>query len=83
MEEKPSLAKAVQRLLTDEELRRQLLMTPREVLMVELGISGETYDALMSLVPVVLAGGLFLLSSGMDPGAHTIDEPGWGGWGGK
>ena len=81
MEEKVSLAKAVQRLLTDGDLRRRLLVAPREVLMAELGISGETYDALTSLVPVVLAGGLYLLSGAVEPGTLPGEGSTWGGWG--
>ena len=80
MEEKASLVRVVQRLVTDDELRRRLLIAPREALIAELGISGETYDALMTFVPVLLAGGLILLG-GIDPGSQTIDAPGWGNWG--
>jgi len=49
MEEKQSLVRAIQRLATDEELRHRLLSAPREVVMAELGISSETYHALVSL----------------------------------
>ena len=49
--------------------------------MAELGISGETYQALVSLVPVLLAGGLFVLAGGGLPGTEGIESPTWGGWG--
>ena len=81
MEEKQSLVKAIQRLATDEELRHRLLSAPREVVMAELGISSETYHALVNLVPVLLAGGLFVLGGGGSPGTEGINSPGWGGWG--
>jgi hypothetical protein len=81
MVEKTSLAGAIHRLATDEELRRRLLIAPRQVLMAELGISGETYEALVSLIPIVVAGGLFVLSGGAPTGANGPDSPGWGGWG--
>jgi len=81
MAEKESLARAIHRLATDEEFRRRLMITPPEVLMAELGISGETYRALVALVPVLLAGGLFVLGGGVSPGRDGITSPGWGGWG--
>ena len=81
MEEKQSLVRAIQRLATDEELRHRLLSAPREVVMAELGISSETYHALVSLAPVLLAGGLFVLAGGGPPGTVGTDSIPWGGWG--
>jgi hypothetical protein len=81
MAERESLVRVIQRLAVDEEFRHRMLNTPREVVMAELGISGETYQALVSLVPVLLAGGLFILAGGGLPGTEGIDSPGWGGWG--
>lgn len=81
MEERESLVRAVQRLATDEQFRHRLLSTPREVVMAELGISGETYQALVSLVPVLLAGGLFVLAGGGSPGIEGMDTSSWGRWG--
>jgi hypothetical protein len=81
VEERESLVRAVQRLAKDEEFRHRLLNTPREVVMAELGISSETYQALVSLVPVLLAGGLFVLAGGGLPGTEGIESPTWGGWG--
>jgi hypothetical protein len=81
MAEKEGLVRVIHRLATDEEFRQRLLITPREVLMEELGISRETYEALLALVPVLLAGGLFVLGGGISPGADGIDSPNWGSWG--
>ncbi|MCL7455473.1 MAG: hypothetical protein M8467_20755 [Anaerolineae bacterium] len=81
MAEREGLVKVVQRLATDEEFRRRLMVTPREVMMVELGISGEAYDALLSIVPVLLAGGLLVAGGGTPPDSNTIDSPTWGSWG--
>lgn len=80
MEDRESLVRVVQKLATDEEFRQRLLNAPREVVMAELGISAETYQALVSLVPVLLAGGLFVLAGGGGPGTEGIDSS-WGGWG--
>jgi hypothetical protein len=57
MAERESLVRVVHRLTIEEEFRRRLMVTPREVLTAELGISGEAYDALMGLAPILLAGG--------------------------
>jgi hypothetical protein len=81
MTEKESLVRAIHRIMTDEGFRRRLRVTPREVLMAELGISGETYDALLSLAPIMLAGGLFALAAGISPELGDLVDPYWGGWG--
>ena len=80
MEDRESLVRGVQRLVTDEEFRRRLIVTPRRVLMAELGISGEAYDALIRLAPVLLAGGLLILGDGTWPGPDGVLAPGWGRW---
>ena len=80
MAEKEPLMKIVQRLATDEEFRRQLMITRRDVLMDELGISGEAYDALVGLIPVVLAGGLIALGDGASPASDVGGSPQWGSW---
>lgn len=81
MAEKERLVKAIHRLASDEELRQQLMITPREVLMAELGIPGEAYDALVGLAPVLLAGGLFMLGGGVSPEPDGLMQPQFGGWG--
>lgn len=82
MEEKESLARAIHRLVADKELRGRLLAAPRQVLMAELGVSGEVYDALVGLAPVLLAGSLVLLQGGTSPGSGGVSTEGtWGRWG--
>jgi hypothetical protein len=81
MTEKQRLVGAIHRLVTEEEFRRRLLIAPREVLMEEWGVSGEVYQALVHLAPVLLAGGLFVLGGGLSPDGSSIDAPGWGRWG--
>ena len=81
MAEKDTLVKAIHRIATDEEFRRQLMVTPREVLMAELGISREAYDALIGLAPVLLAGGLLVLGDGPLVGPDGLLQPNWGRWG--
>jgi hypothetical protein len=80
MAEREGLLGIVQRLATDEEFRHRLMVTPREVLMAELGISGEAYDALISIVPVLLAGGLLVFGDAASPAPNAIDSPQWGSW---
>jgi hypothetical protein len=81
MAEKDTLVKAIHRIATDEEFRRRLMVTPREVLMAELGISREAYDALIGLAPVLLAGGLLALGDGPLVGPDGLLQPEWGRWG--
>jgi hypothetical protein len=81
MAEKDTLVKAIHRIATDEEFRRRLMVTPREVLMAELGISREAYDALIGLAPVLLAGGLLVLGDGPLVGPDGLLQPNWGRWG--
>ena len=81
MAEKDTLAKAIHRIATDEEFRRRLMVSPREVLMAELGISREAYDALIGLAPVLLAGGLLVLGDGPLVGPDGLLQPNWGRWG--
>jgi len=80
MSEKEGLITVIHRLATDEGFRRQLLVAPREVLMAELGISEEAYDALLAVAPVILAGGLFMLQGGGSPNPDPLAEADWGGW---
>ena len=68
MAEREGLVNVVHRLATDEEFRRRLMVTPREVMMAELGISGEAYDALIGLVPVLLA----VPGGELEPGARAL-----------
>jgi Flp pilus assembly pilin Flp len=71
------LRELMRRFATDEAFRSQVLLTPRETLATELGISRETYGALIAVIPVLLVGGLAAVS-----GEVPIDTDTWGGWGG-
>jgi len=64
------------RILSDKELREQFLIDPKVVLG-DLGVSEEAYRALLAMVPVLLAGGAFLLDGGVLGGSIT-PEMGWG-----
>jgi len=81
MADKERLVEVIHRLASDEELRRQLMIAPREVLMAELGIPNEVYDALVGLAPVLLAGGLLVLGGGVSPDPDGLMQPDFGGWG--
>jgi hypothetical protein len=84
MTEQRSLLSLIHWFITDDSFRSQLMHTPRETLISELGISRETYEALVTLAPVILLGGLFLLGGGMSPdGGLAVDprSPNWSGWG--
>lgn len=83
MTEERKLLRAVQRLTADKGLAKRLMAAPRETVLTELGISRESYDALVGLVPVLLAGGLFVASGGLAPGGDPsgIISPDWGRWG--
>lgn len=76
MEEKQKLAHVIQRFRTDEAFRRLVLTAPRETLKAELGISDEVYQAMVTLAPALVAGGLFVLVNGAPP-----EPEDWGNWG--
>jgi len=78
MTEERSLLSLIHQFVTDDSFRNRLMHVPRETLIAELGISGEIYQALMTVAPVLVLGGLFILQGGVDgrPGPDA-----WGGWG--
>ena len=78
MTEPGSLLSIIHQVVTDEDFRSRLMHTPPETLIAELGISGETYQALMTAVPLLFTGGLVILQGSVD-GGPGID--GWGSWG--
>ena len=78
MTEERSLLSLIHQLVVDDSVRSRLLHAPRETLIDELGISGETYQALMTVVPILVAGGLVILQGSAD-GGPGIDS--WGSWG--
>ena len=74
------LLEIVHRFMTDKEFRERWAVMPREALLAELGVSAENYRALVAIVPLLLAGGMFVLTNGVAPGG-TGPSPQWGGWG--
>lgn len=75
--ENDTLLAVARRLVTDSEFRSRVMINPRETL-ADLGLSAQAYDALVALVPVLLAGGLFLLNGGGDGGQIASPTQGWG-----
>lgn len=73
------LLEIIQRLVTDSDFREQLTIAPRETMMTELGISQEVYNALIALVPVLLAGGVWILGDGPFDGDIFAPPHDWGG----
>jgi hypothetical protein len=73
------LLRVIHRIVTDGEFRSRFACAPHETLITELGLSSENYQALVALAPVLLAGGLFILTNGgiIDPS----NVPQMGGWG--
>jgi hypothetical protein len=73
-----SLLSIIHQVVTDEDFRNRLMHTPPETLIAELGISRETYQALMTAVPLLFTGGLFVLQGGID---GNVGPDAWGSWG--
>jgi hypothetical protein len=82
MIEDKGLLNIVHRLVVDDDFRKRFATIPKETLMAELGISEEAYSSLTAIVPVLLAGGLFVLGNGpsSDPGTSGRLYPGYGHW---
>ena len=78
MTEQNGLVEVVHRLVIEEDFRKRLVMAPKETLLTELGISRENYEALIAVIPVLVAGGIGILGGGVVP----LGED-WGGWGGR
>jgi hypothetical protein len=80
--EDKGLLSIVHRLVIDEDFRERFVTIPKETLMAELGVSDEVYRNLAALIPVLLAGGLFVLGNGSspDPGAVSKLTPEYGHW---
>lgn len=71
------LLQVTHRLVADEEYRTWFMTSPKQALIAELGISPSAYDSLVAALPVLLAGGLFVVGGGEGPdGAHP--ESDWG-----
>ena len=82
MIEDKGLLNIVHRLVADDDFRKQFATIPKETLMAELGVSEEAYRTLVALVPVLLAGGLFVLGDGPSPNSTAPGRvfPEWGKW---
>ena len=81
MTQNTGLLAVVHRLATDEEFRTRVMIAPRETLATELGISGENYDALVTLLPVLFMGGLLVFGNSASP--MPPEDPDWGRWNGR
>jgi hypothetical protein len=71
------LLEIANQLLTDRDFRERLLVAPQDVL-ADLGLSAETYRALMAVVPVLLAGGVVFLAGGPGDAHLNGSDMGWG-----
>ena len=82
MTEDKGLLSIAHRLVVDDDFRRRFATIPKKTLMAELGVSEEAYSALAALIPVLLAGGLFVLGDAASPGPGTpgMLRPEWGHW---
>lgn len=82
MIEDKGLLNIVHRLVVDDDFRKRFATIPKETLMAELGVSEEAYSTLVALVPVLLAGGLFVLGDGpsLNSAAPGRVFPEWGKW---
>ena len=75
MAEQNGLLNLAQRLVSEESFRNQMMMAPKETLITELGISRENYEALMTIIPVIVAGGIIVVGA-VSPTGSSL-----GGWG--
>ena len=80
MTEQRGLLQVVSRMVADEAFRKRLMIAPKETLTTELGISKENVEALVALLPVLLAGGFVILGDVLPPGLEGTQATGWGGW---
>ncbi len=71
------LLQITHRLVTDEEYRTWFMTSPKQALITELGISPSAYDSLVAALPLLLAGGLFVVGGGEGPEPLSTDND-WG-----
>jgi hypothetical protein len=71
------LLQITHRLVTEEEYRNWFMTSPKEALITELGISPSAYDSLVAALPLLLAGGLFVVGGGGGPSPASTDND-WG-----
>ena len=71
------LLQITHRLVTDEEYRTWFMTSPKQALIAELGISPSAYDSLVAALPLLLAGGLFVVGGGEGAEPLSTDND-WG-----
>jgi len=71
------LLQIAQRLVVDRDFRERFLIAPAAVL-ADLGVSAEAYQALMAVVPILLAGGIGIIGLVLAERSVTPDALGWG-----
>ena len=71
------LLQITHRLVTDEEYRTWFMTSPKQALITELGISPSAYDSLVAALPLLLAGGLFVVGGGEGSDPLSTDND-WG-----
>ena len=71
------LLQITHRLVTDEEYRKWFMTSPKQAIVTELGISPSAYDSLVAALPLLLAGGLFVVGAGGGPD-RVHPENDWG-----
>jgi hypothetical protein len=71
------LLEIAHRLIVDREFRERFLIAPQDML-VDLGVSAEAYRALVAVVPILLAGGIGLIDSGLADKGINGPNVGWG-----
>ena len=70
------LLQITHRLVTDEEYRNWFMTSPKQAIVTELGISPSAYESIVAALPLLLAGGLFVVAGGGPGRAHPEND--WG-----
>jgi hypothetical protein len=71
------LLEIAHRLIVDREFREWFLIAPQDLL-ADLGVSAEAYRALVAVVPILLAGGIGIVDSGLADKGINSPNVGWG-----
>jgi hypothetical protein len=64
-------------IVVDRDFRERFLIAPEDVL-ADLGVSAETYQALIAVVPVLVAGSIGLVGEVIAGGVAAKPMLGWG-----
>lgn len=70
------LLQITHRLVSDEEYRNWFMTSPKQAIVTELGISPGAYDSIVAALPLLLAGGLFVVAGGGPDRVHPEND--WG-----